>query len=405
MELTKHFTNIPLNMKIEHSSLEKAKFIPKIISGGLAVVLSMSVLTSCVSAYNNENEDKLSEEKTEQFIGTSDSNKIQKSIVVDTFDQGTIFNYLYIYDMKYLDKAFEPQNISLDDFYVVINNNNNISSEYKDLIYKYCQSVSSIYPNVELRVFYENLKTLKVIKYTKEQLMQKLGNENFEGTYSTLDNAIYVLDDNEYIEGNWDYQVLFHELSHCLRNGLYNIDGKDVHVCFEGENFSNVITTEALNSLFAVSLFNNGSNQIGYQLQSNYFNIFLECMNNYDLSDYINHSQSYFAKKLDECNGNDNYSTVILDLIQMQYDDYYSEEIEVAQEEYYPIYDYISNMYFNKYITHDMSYQDAYDVACQLVIQIINGVPENYNIDISRFYINLDNYCKKIGISQTSKQR
>ena len=298
IELTKHFTSIPLNMKIEHSSLSKLKFVPKVISSGLAVVLSMSVLTSCVSAYNKENNDTLSEEKTEQFIGTNDTlNKPQNSIIVDTFNQGTYFNYLYIYDMKYLDKAFETQNISLEDLSLVIDNNNNISSDYKQLIYNYCQSVINTYPNVELRVLYENLKTLKVVKCNKEKMLEKLGNENFKGSYSVVDNTIYVLEDNEYISGNWDYQVIFHELSHCLRNGIYKIDGQDIHVCFEGKNFSNEITSEALNSLFAVSLFDNEYGQIAYQLQSNYFNIMLECMDNYELSDYVNHSQSYFAKK------------------------------------------------------------------------------------------------------------
>ena len=164
----------------------------------------------------------------------------------------------------------------------------------------------------------------------------------------------------------------------------------------EGQTFNNEITSEALNSLFAVSLFDYEEDSIAYQLQSNYYKIMLDCMDNYDLSDYINHSLSYFTNKLDEYNNNDNYSSVILELIQTQFQDYHSSYIKVAQSEYYPIYDYICDMYYKKYISEDMTYDQMKEVANDLVRKVTLYVPNEYNIDTNRFYENLNTYINQL---------
>ena len=75
----------------------------------------------------------------------------------------------------------------------------------------------------------------------------------------------------------------------------------------------------------------------------------LECMDNYTLSDYVNHSMTYYAKQLDTYNQDDNYALTILSLMNEQYEDYHDDNRENPQSVYYPIYDYISKMYLDEY--------------------------------------------------------
>lgn len=430
-DLIKHFSTVPNVMNInKDSARQKIKIIPKIIIGGTAVTLSLSMLMTGLSMYNShqrvsEFEQRysmshaLDEEEVQSYVsGDIESNSEEAQtyvevgtelskddLVVDTYLESDWLNYVYIYDMNYINRAFDNETITLEMLYQAIDSNPSISGNFKDLLYEYCDSVVQSYPNIELRVLYENLKTLKVVECDQYELSQATLNIDASGCYIRTENKIYVLKDKEYEKGTWDYQVIFHELSHCLRTGVYDIDGKKVKVQVEGQNFSNTITAEALNSLFTVSLFDYEENDIAYQLQSNYHKVIIDCMDNYDLSDYVNHSLSYYAHQLDEFNGDENYATVILELIQMQYDDFHSESLNVDPIGYYPIYDYISNMYFNKYITSDMSYDEARAMTDQLVDTILFDVPEDYNIDTTRFYDNLNNYCAEVGISANTRSR
>lgn len=62
-------------------------------------------------------------------------------------------------------------------------------------------------------------------------------------------------------------------------------------------------------------------------------------MGNYNLSDYVNHSDVYFLKKLDEANGHTNYAEKVWQLIALQRKDYEDDSIDIPKEKYYPIYD------------------------------------------------------------------
>lgn len=42
--------------------------------------------------------------------------------------------------------------------------------------------------------------------------------------YIRTQNKIYVLKDNEYKEGTWEYQVIYHELCHAARTGFWDSD-------------------------------------------------------------------------------------------------------------------------------------------------------------------------------------
>lgn len=414
------------------------KMIPKIIIGGIATILTLSTLNCChkptrdealkqVENYKNKygyeisieeyddkelsdvisvaNEKDNTKTDTYEIVIPTDSDEEFK---VDTyfenvFQSGT--SPIYIYDMNYLDKALDYDKVGAKELHDAINNNPKIIPSYKKLFNDFVDDFCEKQPNAETRVLYENLKTIEVVECDKMELALASYSIDAYGCYRRNENKIYVLEGNEYKKGTWEYQVIYHELCHAARTLQKNINGRDVNVQCEGIEFSTTSSSEALNSLFTVSLFDYEDRDIAYQLQSNYFKVIIDNMDNYDIVDYMNHSSSYFVKKLDEWNHDNNYAKSILDLIEMQYKDFHNDDIELPQEQYYPIYDYISDMFLRKHVTSEMSYDEAKNQMDILLEQILFDVPEEYNIDTNHFYEYLDEYCNELGIEVTKLSR
>lgn len=311
---------------------------------------------------------------------------------VDTYLDSEWLSYCYIYDMEYLDKVLDYDSVTPDDVHATIAGNPRISESYKQLMYRFLDSISSKYPDADLRVFNENLKTLEVVECTPEELMLASISVDAYGCYVGSENRIYVLNDNVYEEGTWPYQVIYHELCHVARSAKWDVDGIETIVRFGGQSLNEPSIEEALNSIFAVSLFDYEERDIAYQLQSNYHTILLDCLDNYTLSDYINHSMGYYARQLDLYNGDNNYAAVIFRLMSAQYDDYHSDGITRDESVYYPIYRYICGMYYDKYVTDGMGHDEALSVADELVERVTFDVPEGYHIDTQEFYRCLDDY-------------
>lgn len=431
LQLEKIFCYYPLTMKIVKDGKNKMKFTPKVLISGILTTLTLtSFLAGCSS--NSTSNDFLNmlgipnsshaqyeeayerkEPQNQVSFDTEDGSTTidisgqdaqygledsDENFEVETYLESDWLNYLYIYDMDYLDKALDYDTVTVAQIHDAIDNNPKINDKFATLMHSYVDDVAEKQPDAELRVLYENLKTLEVVECDKDDLMLATLSVDSAGCYVRTENKIYVLKDYEYKEGTWEYQVIYHELSHVLRTGTWDNDDEDIRVQCEGLTVSGVTTSEALNSLFAVSLFDYDEKDIAYQLQSNYYKVMIENMDNYKLSDYVNHSLSYFVKKLDEQNGNNNYAKGLLELIETQYKDYHDDSFEAEQEEYYPIYDYIAKMYYAKHIASDMTYSDAENVTAQLLDEIMFDVPEEYHIDTNHFYDYLKEYCQGLGI-------
>jgi len=223
------------------------------------------------------------------------------------------------------------------------------------------------------------------------------------GCYKSGENKIYVPKDYEYEKGTWDYQVITHEFSHALRTLERQESDRKVKCTFSGINYNNVLVEESLDTLFAVSLLDYEEKDLGYQLQSNYHSIILDSIDNYNLSDYVNHSCSYYAIKLDEFTGDENKATTMFELIQLQYNEYHDSNLSVDQSEYYPLYDYISDIYYKNRINSNMSYSEASVIKEELEERVMYDVPERYNIDINHFDEHFNEYCKDLGIKVKTK--
>lgn len=410
------FCRYPSAMNTEFNSKNKLNFVPKVIVKGIATVLTLTTLMGCTTT--NVSAKKIDDNSNSAMSenNCSETDRIQRNVSfvvedndeqlkIDTYLDHPVENYIYVYGMEALNDYLDYNQVTQNQIENVIDKNNNISNKFKNFTKDFIDTLYDKYPECDKRVLYENLKNLKIIECDKNMLTKKSGSHDSYACYVYAENTIYTLEEYEYKKGTWEYQVIFHELCHVLRNGIIEYGKKDIKVSATGNSLSLVTVDEALNSVFTVSLFDYEERDIAYQLQSNYCTLMLECLDNYSLSDYINHSLSYYASKLDEHNGDNNYAKCILTLIDTQYKDFHSDQIEIEQEEYYPIYDYIANMYYRKYINNNMSYDEAKFVADTLVERVTYDVPEEYNIDTNRFYDYLNEYCNSIGIEIKSNTR
>lgn len=315
---------------------------------------------------------------------------------VETYlDHSALSNRIYVFDSDYLFLIYDHGDVTTDMLREAIDENPGIGSDYKPYFHLFLERVTETYPNASLDTLYHNLLSLEVVPCDERDLMEVTWSLDTYGCYVRDENRIYVLSDYVYEEGTWAFQVMFHEIAHAMRSSRTALEPNGFYDASPGLLY-NVIADEALNSVFAVSLFDYEERDVAYQLPSNYLQIMLECMDNYTLADYINHSQTYFYHMLDLTTGHNNYAQVIWELIEFQRTDREDDYIQIPQEEYHPIYDYLCAMYYPRNITPDMTAEEARAVADKLVERVTYDVPEDFNLDTGRFYTNLESYLAGI---------
>ena len=293
-------------------------------------------------------------------------------------------NGIYVYDCAYLDRLFDSAKIGKRELLQALNSNKEIGEKYKRFLAEYIDLLFERYPDNNYRIFYENLKNLKIVecKDKYDLFYHSLSMDSF-ACFVAKEDTIYTVAEYDYKKGTWDYQVIMHEISHALRT--YWDESKNNHAQFPDLTFMSVIEEEAMNSIFTVSLFDYEEPDIAYQLQSNIFKTFVSSMDNYDLNDYVNHSTSYFVRKLDEFTGHTNYAASILKVMEAQYDDYHSEYISMEQSEFYPLYDFICEVYFKNRLNGETTDSEKRHMLKALVDAVTYDVPEDYPIDTASF--------------------
>ena len=250
---------------------------------------------------------------------------------IETFIGSDWLKYYYVYDSDYLHLIFGDEKITGDDVKRVVKNNPGIGDKYEDFVLGFIDDFVSTWPGADLRVMHHNFKTLEIIECDAYEMMLASLSTTAYGCYVRSENHIYLMEGELPGKKTWDYQVIYHELCHAARTLDGEID--EIKVGYTtGLDFWYVTCDEALNSLFAVSLFDYDEPDVAYQLQSNYYGALIDSMPNYSLEDYMNRSGSYFASKLDELTGHTNYASVMIQLMEAWYDDYHDDEICRPQE-------------------------------------------------------------------------
>ncbi len=404
LELQKVFYNYPHVLNIKKG--KKHRFTPKIVIGGTLITLTLG-LTSLFSQKTNVNYTPVetisyTENKTpseiEKYI---ENNYLKEKVSVDTYQKSQFGNDVYVYDMSYLTDEYASDAV-FDTLRQTVQNNAKINAKYKAFLQTYIDDLEKNNPDVDVRAFNENLKTIEFIECNKTKLSIKSFSTDSYACYRKDENKIYLLENQDFINDAWAHQVIYHEISHALREARWEKNNQSIRVKFSDSSGYGDIIEEAMNSVFAVNLYDKQENDIAYQLQSNYIKLILSLLDNYNLSDYVNHSFSYFEDCLNKQNENEEAKRIMA-LIELQYKDFHSDTLNVEPEEYYPIYDYIVTMYLNKYANDKMTLYEIENLVNEAKEQILFDVPQEYNINEEYFNQIARSYYNRLNQQETLK--
>ncbi|MBR2711931.1 MAG: hypothetical protein IKE89_05595 [Bacilli bacterium] len=391
---------------------EKITIIPKVIVNGLLVPLTSSVLmTGCaakevdykeiannISVVNALELDENSQKAYDEYLDTvNDETTLFEEASIKSNEFGTFIN-----DSKGLDTVLNntKADVTYDDIRRGISNLDT-TEEVKEIYTTLANNLEQQYPNLDLRIWDINLKSMKIETKSKEMFDAMGMNLGF---YSIDTNTITLQEGLEFTPGTLEYQMVVHEMGHTIRESNFSIDGNNYYCRFSTDFNNYDFTSEALNSILTLRSYDQKETHIAYTLTSHMFEVMLESMDNYTMEDYINEDITYLIEKLNETNG-DKMAIEILNLLELKCRDTKDESFYIPQNYYYRLYDYVARMYYNKYITDDMSPEEIKQVKDNLVIRLTTDISPETEIDTAHFDDYIGEYCKERNINYTAPKK
>ena len=334
--------------------------------------------------------DKVSDEKFNYQSAGSDG----RSIEIDE-----LFDSAQIYSSEGLDQMldYSREDITYDDIRDDIDKldmPDNCKEIYKTL----ADNLERQYPDMDLRIWHINLQTME-FEEIGANILEACGINT--AYYSISGNTIKIQEDLDFQPGTLEYQILVHEFCHPIRSLDFEVGETSCSCRFEGLGDDYDVINEALNSILALRSYDQDDALIGYTVVSHMLEVILECMDNYTLQDYVEHDVYYFASKLDEMNGDGN-AIEVLNLMQLCWDDIKDHEVFFPVEFYYGLYDYIARMYYDKYLSSDMSTDQVQSVEDELIgklgAELAGEKAQQLENARPHFDDFLAEYCKSHGI-------
>ena len=215
---------------------------------------------------------------------------------------------IYIDDANKIDTLMEHKDITIYEVDQAINENLNLNLAYRALLQNFAYGLLNEDINMNLRVFYDNVSTLNIIRCEKDVIKEKFNNDS-DGCYDVKNNTIYL----SYSADNY---VLFHEFAHLLRS-FYRETDKEVIIMHDkcGYAFNEAVVDNLANSIYgrAGTKYNDELRCMNFLLDNNYF----------DYAKYSTHGINYFVDELKE-----RYKGVDIDYIIDFYDANYISKVK-----------------------------------------------------------------------------
>ena len=208
----------------------------------------------------------------------------------------------YIPNISGLDN-YGMQRVTFEDLKNTLSENNNIPSEYKKYINDYIDDLEEKLPLVDLRILNANIKQLKVeiIDTSEWQEEKAVGytSYSFGSTTITLKN--------EYYTQELQAKVIYHELSHILREMYYKTNDTIIVYFYNIDNFGKSIH-EAITDIIADYLLSDDyknyfeceyRNNYSYPYSTYIYQIFKLLNGKYNLYDTINSNITTFEELIE----------------------------------------------------------------------------------------------------------
>ncbi len=323
----------------------------------------------------------------------------------DDFELLESSKMITLYNNKYFKDIFKVDNYTVDDVKEVTNNNKNIPKEYLDFINEFTETMNNYYPNLDNRLYYHNISTLKFdIKVQDNVDFIMSGSVAF---YDITNNTM-VLANNIDLNDPKSRLIFRHELGHLFNHLRINYDGYDIKYYFNDAGRGKYLK-EALDVIFTTAPYNDDypddlKENMGYPITTNIVRILVECMD-YNLEDSVSHNVYEFERQLNEINPNGIEASVIEEIIEFQWKEYNRIDFEVDREEYKDLYEYVTKLYIDKYITPDMSYSEINDNLQGLEERLVVGVKDSSYVLLDVVSETFEDYIIKNNINKSTLTR
>lgn len=341
-------------------------FIPKVqYKASLLFITSAIVstlLTGCTSDRYHENQLQNTSVSYSEYLDSfleldisynDDEIELNNTNCYETedFDVMKLSKYVQLYNNKYFTDLFGVEKYTFEEIDSFIVSNNRIKF-IQDVVSEFANTMYSSYPGLEFRVFAYNVKTLNL----DYQRSEEIEFDSSSVAYYDVENNTIVISENIDLNNPKDLLVLRHELGHLFNNLRMEKDGWKIKYSFNDTSYGKY-PREGLDVLFTTLPYYDEYNfdNLGYPITTNMMKVLVSSLPNYKIEDSISSNVYYLEKKLDEYKRDDIPASVILDLINLQWLEYSSNEIEVDLEDYKDLYKYITELYIKSNVTSEMS--------------------------------------------------
>ena len=197
-----------------------------------------------------------------------------ESVVISeivTEKEQAIEKRISIKDTNELEQYLGHLDVTKEMVLKAINENAKLPAKYKKIATNLLNAITENYSNFDLRIFYENIKSMEVFEYTQEQFKQVYLNAKKAGAvYDSQLNRITTIDEVQ-------IELLYHEMFHATHHFYRKIDNT---LIFRSED--NTALNEAMTDI--------GSSLVipqkeGYVFNKTVLNFLLTTID-YDLEDY-----------------------------------------------------------------------------------------------------------------------
>lgn len=385
----------------------------KVVLVALTSSLVMSILSGC-GANANEGRNYYYEAEEYSPIITNTQNESttanyqeEDNDIIDNKDiyANLITKRVELYNDKYFNELFGEESISLESMINKVQNIKHLPNEYKEFISSYIYTLYNYYPNLEFRVFFENLKTLNL----------ELRNE---GDMCFLDGSIaqYDFETNTLIlRKNMDLEndpkskmIVRHELWHMFNNINLTKNGYDIEYHFNVAG-RGLYLSEALDVIYSTAPFideypEDVKENMGYPITSNIVRVLLESMN-YTAQDSISSNVYKFQNSLGEILPNDIDPKIIEELIELQWMEYETGQIQLDADDYKDLFGYIARVHIKKNLSPNMSYEDVVSRKEELINKLKLGLKDSSYIHENFIEQEFMEYMQLNNIKETTKHR
>ena len=327
-----------------------------------------------------------------------------KQVTADMYKK--VGNTIYIYDSTALNKFLGEKEVTLDDIIDAINSNTSIPSELKPIVLDFARKERKTYPNLDMRLFYENMKNIK-FKYLTQQEINNHG--DVTAWYDWSQMTIYINKDIDLTPGSYDLKVIRHELSHTISLAEIVLkDGTKLSITIKEGNYGTYIQ-EAVAVILSKDPFEKEypDDDFGYGLIANEFESLTDIIPECDISILANKDINTIEKYFDNnfhCNIK---AQRLFDLMELQTIVYYNiNNVKMSNDDFKDIYRYIAQANLEKRVTPNMSYAEIKAIQNELK----HNLTKSINLSMNLVYVDVideefNNYMVKNNITQSSLKR